>query len=125
MSLKLKTDRQLQKDRTAIYNEIRRRENKANDELNASLVGKCFRYWNGYNSDQRWWMYVKVLKTECGGLRLFSFQEDTGNKISIEPSEFHSSLSGSYQEISVSDFVKAWDALTAKISKFDRYVALP
>jgi len=118
MSYRLHTDKQLQRHRQLIYNEIRRRENEAKDEENAQIVGKCFKYWNGYNSEDRWWMYAKVLKTECGGVRLFTFQEDINGKIDIQPFEFHSSLSGSYEEISQLLFFKEWDKLSTKIDSF-------
>lgn len=94
------------------------------DKYNKTMVGKCFKYSNsGGGCDERWWLYVKVIRAEEGHLRVFKFERLPNGNISIEPDQFGYSgkmdAEGSgYKEIKYAELRAAWDAMFGVLSAF-------
>lgn len=48
------------------------------------LVGNFYKYWNGYNDQERWWMYVAVYGYDDGELQTITIEKTSHNKVEIE-----------------------------------------
>ena len=89
-------------------------------KLKKKYVGKFFRYHNGYNSMDKWFLYFQVLEvTNDSGrfLRVNSFQTDSNGKIEIELGHL---MTGSCigVEITKKAFEKAYIELSDRLMKF-------
>lgn len=95
--------------RKALDQDKRERDNKKNKKL----IGTCWRFLNGYNPDERWWLYAKVTGTEDGWLRVFRFEKTSDGKIEIA-SDVYRSLED-YRPIAPAMFNQVWLELKAEI----------
>lgn len=93
-------------------------EKTERDEKNASLMGKCVRYRNSYGSDERWWLYGKILRSEDGDLIIHQFETTSRGEISIKPEyrRYYSSLeTGGWESISREKFDFEWNGLISRL----------
>lgn len=103
----MKTEAQLRKIINAAMKEIRELEDKRRVKERLPYVGKCFKYRNGYNLNEKWWLYVKVLRLDETNLICFQFEKTSDGIIRIEPeSTIH--INEGYMEISCNEFRTAW-----------------
>lgn len=51
---------------------------------NQSLLGKYFKFDNGYDQDKRWWKYYKVTSADNSGVRVESFETEEYGDIRLE-----------------------------------------
>lgn len=112
-------------DKTALETEIRRLqnqkykiENAERRKANSKLIGKTFRYRNSYGGTGRdWWLYARVIKIDQYGSPVcFRFQTDCDGKIEIDQNySAPYTLNGGYQEITKTEFRKAWRVVKNKI----------
>lgn len=117
---------ELKKAAHAATNALWQAEAVERDNLNAALVGKCFKYSNsGGGSDKRWWLYLKILRVDDGNLRAFKFQQyaNDSEHIEIEPNEFiyHGrslTSDGGYTEIKPAEYEREWASLLDKINAY-------
>lgn len=63
-------------------------EKRKNDEvlpLLRKMMGKCFKYHNGYGSGERWWLYAKVIEIDEKDyqIRVVEFQRTSMEIIEI------------------------------------------
>jgi uncharacterized protein YxjI len=84
----------------------------------SAVVGKAFKYWNGYDHERRWWLYTKPLRvSEDGHLFCFSFETTSEDEIKIEPSKkVYFGMTDGYQEIEQAEFDLAWKAVQDRIA---------
>lgn len=97
-------------------------EQKERDKENATLIGKCFRYRNSYSvpkENERWWLYIKILKVEDGALRALKFEVDYEGRIKIDPNEYMGNIFEGYHPISAATFNRAWQETVTAIHQID------
>lgn len=119
----MKSIEQLRKTAMAARNALDEAEAIERDKENARLIGQCFKYSNsGGGCDERWWLYLKVIRAEDGHLRVFTFEELPNGNISIEPDQWGMSgrygKNSGYTKIPRTEFHAAWQALAAKVAGF-------
>lgn len=99
---------------------------------NKTLIGRCFKYFNG-NSDEKWWLYGRVVSITSDDITLDTAQEYFGN-IEIERSAKCSSwrwgggLDKSWISITEEEYLRETGRLLAKLGlerKRIPYVNLP
>jgi hypothetical protein len=120
--------KQLQKE----MNEVEELEVKETIEKNYPIIkkkyeGKFFKYRNGYNADERWWLYTKVVEikpsdvydTNGNGVTAhfsgWTFQTDSYDKIEIAQ-EKHGYVHSLGKEITENEFVAAWNKMIDKMN---------
>lgn len=79
------------------------------------LIGSCWKFNNGYNREDRWWLYLKITRVEDTSLYGFSFQKTTLGKIEIDADDCFISLDGGYLPIKPEEFSEAWLELKAEL----------
>lgn len=100
-------------------------EGKQKEEAAQSLLGKHFKYYNSYGSDERWWKYAKVLSVKDGYPHAFTFEHTSRDAIEIESHVGGYYASGGWEEISEAEFNAAWLALQNDIVKAANAAKLP
>lgn len=92
--------------------------------LAKSLVGNCYKYFNGYGINEKWWMYTKVLASKGTTLRLEIFQEDYYGKIEFDydksgyAGQFQNSA---YSPITQKEYYKQQKKLINKLNRKYKY----
>lgn len=88
-------------------------KHERDNKKNKKLIGTCWRFLNGYNRDEKWWLYAKVTGTEDGWLRVFRFEKKSDGKIEIASDLFRSIED--YRPIKPEEFNQAWLELKAEL----------
>ena len=106
---------QISKLRDQVY------EIKLNDRIkhNKKLVGKYFKYDNGYNSKERWWLYKKIINLSEEGYLVSIQFEDNPNEISIQENNISTWHDSSWIKITEEEFLNAWHKLFCKIKNLN------
>lgn len=103
--------------------------NKHYPIIKSKYEGKFFKYNNGYNNDERWWMYTKIedIKPDdvydTGGNGVtshfsgYSFQTDNRGQITIER-EKKGYVHHVGEKISKREFIAAWNKMITEINSF-------
>jgi hypothetical protein len=91
---------------------------KKEQEANAPLVGKCFKFHNSYScpksDDDKWWVYRKIIGVdEYGMLNAFSFETDCDGRIEIEYCPMYPT---DWIEISSKEFDKEWKSVVKQVN---------
>ena len=97
----------LRKRREEITEQMSVIEQAVRQEENTKLIGKCFRYNDGFGKDTRWWMYMKVLEVVDGAPIALTFETDNHGKSAVEKCAEY--LVGDSEEISENEFNLRWD----------------
>lgn len=90
-------------------------------EFNLPLIGKCFKYRNSFSCPETdadyWWQYEKIIgiDNDTDQLKVWTFEHNKDNTISICFSENRYSVLPESKEISNEEFMQAWEALVNKI----------
>lgn len=112
--------KRLQAERKRVNERIGAIEMAARDKENTALVGRCFKFRNSYSCPEKpsdyWWLYLVVLKAAKGGLYTFEFQTDRHGEFDIKPRGFHYNIGDDYQQISRTEFDRAWKQTRKEIA---------
>jgi len=94
-----------------LADEILKEEEQVAYAVSKSLVGRCYKYDNGYNNTDRWWLYVKVLSADGSWLRVEKIQRDNYNMITYHPYNLihllNGAMIGKYIEITPKVYERA------------------
>lgn len=109
----------------ALRAELDKIEEAEEQERNAGLIGRCYRYRNTYSCASKpsdyWFMYGRVLSVEGHSATVLMFQTDSGGQMTLHPKECHSAAmlagAGAYQQITRKEYDKALRAFLAKASR--------
>ena len=85
---------------------------------NKCLLGKFFRYRNGYGGlDNGWWLYIEVIKIlDSGSVVTLEFQRTTHEEISIKQRKrFPDFLTPDREEITSKEFKTEFNKITTKL----------
>lgn len=90
----------------AIVQRARGQERERERAAKRKLIGRCFKYPNGYSDGERWWLYAVVTGVDDSGrLSAIQFQVTANGQRSIEPDSYLGVLpEGGWQPITVGEF---------------------
>jgi len=69
-------------------------------------IGTCYRYCNGYSSEEHWWLYMKVVDVKDGGAVVVTFQTDTRGLMEAQKDGQRWPFRAGYERISETAFSK-------------------
>lgn len=111
MSRKTELNKIIKKAREELY----KIESEDKIKINKKFVGKCFKYENGYNNDDRWSMYIIITKlSKNGSLEGWSFQTNSDESTEISR-EAYGSIWSEHIEITHDEFWEAWYKLLSNL----------
>jgi hypothetical protein len=88
---------------------------------NKEKLGRYYKYQDGYNNDDQWWMYLLVNKIDDDGdLFVLSFEINNDGRIIIsqEKDPYTNIIAGAL-EIYPGEFSKAWQFVFNKVKEID------
>jgi len=101
-----------------LANEILKQEELVASAVSKSLVDRCYKYHNSYSNQERWWLYLKVLRAKGTWLRVEKIQRDSNNLITYQPNAllhtFDGKMIGEYIEITP----KAYESVKNRIGGY-------
>lgn len=112
---------QMRKRWDAIALEIHKLENAKQDKKNKALVGKCFKYRNGYNHNEKWWLYIKVTEVADGGVQVFNFERTSRDELNMRKHHHCLTLNKDYIPIKRDEFNRALRQFTGDVAALGNY----
>lgn len=107
----------LQKKIRAIRQQIEDIQAPKRLAANKKLLGKCFKYHNGYGSGEKWWLYVKVVSCDASQVNSFQFQDDGMDKMETRNEAWFNNINtDGYVPITHSEFYEAWQKFITKLN---------
>jgi hypothetical protein len=86
-------------------NDQRQAEENAEKQL---LIGRCFKYHNGYSADDKWWLYAVVSSVDDGRIMTSQFQLDSLGTLTISANTYAGLLPhGGWTPIAREEFIAA------------------
>ena len=111
--------KEIQKQISKLQDELNEIELKERLKNNPPLIGKYYKYDNGYNLGERWWLYKKVTSIdEDGRLISFEFEKTSDDHIIIRAS-YDSWHDNGWIKISKKEFKKEWNKIKKEINTFE------
>lgn len=94
------------------------------DKKNKNLIGKCFKFRNGYGGEEKWWLYYKVVDIKSGfnDLLVITVEEphlNSGDYVEIKMRDTHRDMLQT--EITEKEFNLAYEKALQKINKLEIY----
>lgn len=101
--------KELNKQIAKLQKQIYEIETQEKIKENKKLIGKYFKYDNGYNSEKRWWLYRKITGvTKESYFKTIEFEITFLNEINIKEKSSCTWHDSSWIEITEEEFLEAW-----------------
>lgn len=87
------------------------------------LLGKCFRFRNGYGSGDKWWLYYKVISIDLDGIhdyKVISIQEPSYPELDIRIDRAHKGMF--QEEVSKRQFGIVFDKAIKKLQQAQKSI---
>jgi hypothetical protein len=98
----------LNKKISKLKNQVYELELNERIKINRKLIGKYFKYANGYNLEERWWLYKKIIDITKEGYIMSVQFENIPNGINIQENNISTWLDHLWIKITEEEFLEAW-----------------
>jgi hypothetical protein len=100
--------KQLNKQITKLKDQVYKLELDERIKINRKLIGKYFKFNNGYNPEEICWVYRKIIDITKEGYFVSIQFENNLNKISIQENNISTWHDSSWIKITEEEFLDAW-----------------